>query len=129
VIGYELRGPQLAASAHVEEVTYGEWSADHSLRPIYCKHDRSLHAERQALLLLIEKVKKSGASLDSVQGKVTLYASHTPCTSCLAACTQFKHLLPRVQLAVGFQDWRDAWCEYEDGKKVAGPEEPWKSGW
>ena len=62
VIGYELSGPKLAVTAHAEEVTYGEWSSDHSLRPIYCKHDRSLHAERQALLLLLEKVKKSGAS-------------------------------------------------------------------
>lgn len=86
------------------------------LLPVFAQHDRSNHAERQALLKLIARVQEAcGATSDEefekecqeVTGWVRLYASHTPCISCMACFCQFQRLFPKVQLSVDFDDWRD----------------------
>lgn len=84
--------------------------------PVFAQHDRSNHAERQALIKIIARVQKaSGAQSDEafeaecaeVTGTVRLYASHTPCISCMACFCQFQRLFPKVKLCVDFDDWRD----------------------
>merc|ERR1719356_572722 len=84
--------------------------------PVFAQHDRSNHAERQALIKVISRVQEaSGAQNDAeferecaeVTGTVRLYASHTPCISCMACFCQFQRLFPKVKLCVDFDDWRD----------------------
>lgn len=84
--------------------------------PVFAQHDRSNHAERQALIKVIARVQEaSGAQNDAefereaaeVTGTVRLYASHTPCISCMACFCQFQRLFPKVKLCVDFDDWRD----------------------
>jgi len=84
--------------------------------PVFAQHDRSNHAERQALIKVISRVQEaSGAKTDAefeaecaqVTGTVRLYASHTPCISCMACFCQFQRLFPKVKLCVDFDDWRD----------------------
>lgn len=84
--------------------------------PVFAQHDRSNHAERQALIKVIARVQEAcGAQNDDefeaecaeVTGTVRLYASHTPCISCMACFCQFQRLFPKVKLCVDFDDWRD----------------------
>lgn len=84
--------------------------------PVFAQHDRSNHAERQALIKVIARVQEAcGAQNDAefekecadVTGTVRLYASHTPCISCMACFCQFQRLFPKVKLCVDFDDWRD----------------------
>jgi len=84
--------------------------------PVFAQHDRSNHAERQALIKVIARVQDAcGAKTDEefeaecaeVTGTVRLYASHTPCISCMACFCQFQRLFPKVKLCVDFDDWRD----------------------
>merc|ERR1712217_861600 len=84
--------------------------------PVFAQHDRSNHAERQALIKVITRVQEAcGAQTDEefeaecaeVTGTVRLYASHTPCISCMACFCQFQRLFPKVKLCVDFDDWRD----------------------
>merc|ERR1712232_238660 len=84
--------------------------------PVFAQHDRSNHAERQALIKVIARVQEAcGAQTDEeleaecaeVTGTVRLYASHTPCISCMACFCQFQRLFPKVKLCVDFDDWRD----------------------
>jgi len=84
--------------------------------PVFAQHDRSNHAERQALMKVIARVQEAcGAQTDEefereaaeTTGTVRLYASHTPCISCMACFCQFQRLFPKVKLCVDFDDWRD----------------------
>mmetsp|Transcript_35205 Transcript_35205/g.76050 ORF Transcript_35205/g.76050 Transcript_35205/m.76050 type:complete len:351 (+) Transcript_35205:49-1101(+) len=78
------------------------------LLPVFVEHDRSSHAERMALLAIGNLVKSSGGKLhpDSpVKGMVSVYATHTPCISCMAVFCQFKQRLPGVKLYVCFDKW------------------------
>merc|ERR1712194_899923 len=61
--------------------------------PVFAQHDRSNHAERQALIKVIARVQEASeaqndaefeAEAAEVTGTVRLYASHTPCISCMA---------------------------------------------
>eukprot|EP00397_Hematodinium_sp_SG-2012_P004514 GEMP01004526.1.p1 GENE.GEMP01004526.1~~GEMP01004526.1.p1 ORF type:complete len:1110 (+),score=304.38 GEMP01004526.1:435-3764(+) len=63
------------------------------LPSIYLNHDRSLHAERQALL----------QSIDHAEGVVELYITHRPCLSCIAAMVTFKNTA-HVELKVAFDE-------------------------
>lgn len=91
-------------------------SAASYVLPVFAQHDRSNHAERQALIKIISRVQAAcGATTDEeferecseVTGTVRLYASHTPCISCMACFCQFQRLFPKVKLCVDFDDWRD----------------------
>jgi len=84
--------------------------------PVFAQHDRSNHAERQALIKVIARVQEAcdaqtdeefEAECAEVTGTVRLYASHTPCISCMACFCQFQRLFPKVKLCVDFDDWRD----------------------
>eukprot|EP00440_Ansanella_granifera_P050438 gb/GFBE01054668.1/.p1 GENE.gb/GFBE01054668.1/~~gb/GFBE01054668.1/.p1 ORF type:complete len:345 (+),score=45.64 gb/GFBE01054668.1/:1-1035(+) len=78
------------------------------LLPVFVEHDRSSHAERMALVALGDLVKSAGGKLhpDSpVHGAAAVYASHTPCISCMAVFCQFKRRLPGVKLYVCFDKW------------------------
>ena len=79
------------------------------LWPIFVEHDRSSHAERVALLKIIQELLEAGAQphdFPFLEGHVWLYAVHTPCISCLAAFRQFQRAFPKVSLQIAFHDWR-----------------------
>merc|ERR1712062_168911 len=67
-----------------------------SLWSVFVEHDRSSHAERQALLFLNKKLEYLSVSHDAcfIEGDVWLYGPHTPCISCLAVFCQFRRLYP-----------------------------------
>lgn len=106
--------------------------------PVFAQHDRSNHAERQALIKVIARVQEAcGAKTDEefeaecaeVTGTVRLYASHTPCISCMACFCQFQRLFPKVKLCVDFDDWRDTRrmveiARREEGYKKIGSSPP-----
>jgi len=80
------------------------------LLPVFVEHDRSPHAERMALLGLGDAIEEAGGDLhpDSpIKGTACIYASHTPCISCLAVFCQLRRRLPGVRLWVFFDAWKD----------------------
>lgn len=88
-----------------EKPGVSEW-----LLPVFVEHDRSSHAERMALLALGELIKGAGGQLhpdSKVRGASVVYASHTPCISCLSVFCQFKRKLPNVRLFFYFDAWGD----------------------
>lgn len=125
--GHPRGGPQerppRGAGAPECEASRAPWKPRSTLRsagsyvlPVFAQHDRSNHAERQALIKVITRVQEAcGAKTDEefeveaaeVTGTVRLYASHTPCISCMACFCQFQRLFPKVKLCVDFDDWRD----------------------
>lgn len=95
------------------------------LRPVSFDHNRSGHAERVALLSVLDSVRASEKRLrrrtlsqpsaidagpaslaTEVVGHVRLFATHTPCISCLAVLAQFSRRLPNLSIAVAFDDAR-----------------------
>ena len=78
---------------------------DDLLLPVFVEHDRSRHAERHALLKIIQKIQREGRCFHQISGEICLYAAHTPCISCLAVFCQFRCLFPHVRLNVQFDDW------------------------
>eukprot|EP00397_Hematodinium_sp_SG-2012_P025842 GEMP01027031.1.p1 GENE.GEMP01027031.1~~GEMP01027031.1.p1 ORF type:complete len:507 (+),score=142.51 GEMP01027031.1:189-1709(+) len=93
----EVRAWQVVAhvkAGNVDRVVkYGLASSSDALPCIYLNHDRSLHAERQALLQVLD-----------FQGEVELYVTHRPCISCMAAMAVFQKRSPRVVLKVAFAE-------------------------
>lgn len=92
------------------------------LLPVFVEHDRSPHSERMALVYLGKVIKNKGGKLhpdDPIKGATYVYASHTPCISCLAVFCQFKRKLPGVRLTVIFDDWQDTRRWFDDGKAAA----------
>lgn len=88
-----------------EKPGVSEW-----LLPVFVEHDRSSHAERMALLALGETIKAAGMTIhpdSKIRGAVCVYASHTPCISCMAVFAQFKRKLPGVQLYFTFDTWQE----------------------
>lgn len=77
--------------------------------PVFVDHDRSSHAERQALLVLLEAlpIGKDEGVLEKVHGKARVYASHTPCISCLSSMCQFTRAFEGAKLRVTFDTWRE----------------------
>eukprot|EP00397_Hematodinium_sp_SG-2012_P019467 GEMP01020002.1.p1 GENE.GEMP01020002.1~~GEMP01020002.1.p1 ORF type:complete len:764 (+),score=230.30 GEMP01020002.1:339-2630(+) len=67
---------------------------ERALPSVHLEHDRSAHAERQALLQLDP----------STTGIVELFVTHRPCVSCLAAMAAFQKLAPRAELKVAFDE-------------------------
>lgn len=101
-----------------EKPGVSEW-----LLPVFVEHDRSSHAERMALISVGEIIKQAGGKLhpdSAIRGSTAVYASHTPCISCLAVFCQFKRKLPNVKLYFLFDTWGDTrrWiddaCLHED---------------
>merc|ERR1719188_890839 len=77
--------------------------------PVFVDHDRSTHAERQALLVILQSLpvaKDEGVPAD-IRGKARVYASHTPCISCLSSMCQFTRAFEGASLAVTFDTWRE----------------------
>jgi len=78
--------------------------------PIFVDHDRTAHAERQALLCILEGLpidnQDEGVRHD-ISGKVRVYATHTPCISCCSAMCQFTRAFEKAKLAVTFDTWKE----------------------
>lgn len=78
--------------------------------PVFVDHDRSSHAERQALLAFLE-----ASPLDSVTegvakgvtGHLRVYASHTPCISCLSSMCQFTRAFEGATMQVSYDTWKE----------------------
>jgi len=89
----------------MEKPGVSEW-----LLPVFVEHDRSSHAERMALLSVGDVIQDAGGKLhpdSKIGGSVCVYATHTPCISCLAVFCQFKRRLPDVKLYFYFDTWGD----------------------
>jgi len=87
------------------------------MQAVFVEHDRSLHAERMALLALGDAIKRKGGRLHpdaEVRGAAICYASHTPCISCLSCFCQFTRALPHVKLFFYFDTWSESkhWVDY-----------------
>merc|ERR1719215_206044 len=77
--------------------------------PVFVDHDRSTHAERQALLVILQALptaKDEGVPMD-IKGKARVWATHTPCISCLSSMMQFTRAFEGASLAVGFDVWKE----------------------
>ena len=92
-----------AAKTDATEVDSARGLSELLLASVFVEHDRSMHAERHALLEVANLVERMGSR--DVHGNVRLYAVHTPCISCLAVFCQFRSLFPQVVLHVQFDDW------------------------
>jgi len=77
--------------------------------PVFVDHDRSSHAERQAMLVLLEDapIGQDEGVLPEVKGRMRVYASHTPCISCLSSMCQFTRAFEGAELAVTFDQWKE----------------------
>eukprot|EP00397_Hematodinium_sp_SG-2012_P017604 GEMP01018010.1.p1 GENE.GEMP01018010.1~~GEMP01018010.1.p1 ORF type:complete len:635 (+),score=133.95 GEMP01018010.1:206-2110(+) len=80
-------------SEHVDQVGwYGLRTRSDALPSVYVHHDRSAHAERQALLRIAHQHECT----------VELYVTHRPCVSCLTAMVAFRS--PTRKLKIVFDD-------------------------
>lgn len=79
--------------------------------PVFVDHDRSAHAERQAMLVFLEDApideKTEGVKATGVEGQLRIYASHTPCISCLSSMAQFTRCFEGAGMKVTFDTWRE----------------------
>lgn len=94
--------------------------------PVFVDHDRSAHAERQALLMLLEDVpmdRKTEGVAPEVRGSARIYASHTPCISCLSSMAQFTRAFEGATLRVTFDTWRETRRWIGTAGPDMGPEE------
>ncbi|CAE7535105.1 rsmI, partial [Symbiodinium sp. CCMP2456] len=87
--------------------------------PILADHDRSQHAERQALLLLLGDLDTSDTGPVPPAGGIRLYVSAHPCISCTAVFFQLASSWRGVRLQVAF----DAWEETKRWTASLAPEE------
>eukprot|EP00439_Symbiodinium_sp_Y106_P079311 s2417_g17.t15 len=93
-------------------------------QPILADHDRSQHAERQALLLLLGDLDTDATGLSPPAGGIRLrpvqqYVSAHPCISCTAVFFQLASSWRGVRLQVAF----DAWEETKRWTASLAPEE------
>lgn len=71
------------------------------LVPAPLAHDRSGHAEFQAMSWLLRQLEEAEVSLDSeVEGDFSMHVTHHPCLSCMGALAQLRKALPKLRLAV-----------------------------
>lgn len=77
------------------------------LTSVLADHDRSQHAERQALLSLVEGLDLADPEGEDLTGAIQLYISAHPCISCTAVFFQLTQLWPGVRLRVAFDAWED----------------------
>lgn len=78
--------------------------------PVFVDHDRSNHAERQAMLVFLEALpidKKSEGVIEGVTGSLRVHATHTPCISCLSSMCQLTRAFPGANLKVTFDIWKE----------------------
>jgi len=100
------------------EATHNIW-----VLPIFVDHDRSNHAERNAMLLVLEHMpmNKVHEGVDGAYtGAARVYASHTPCISCLACMCQFTRAFPDCRLIVKYDNWRNTrrWVGFSGPAKL-----------
>lgn len=104
-----LQLPASAASASTLGRLVGHRSAagESLLTSVLADHDRSQHAERQALMSLVEGLDLADPEGEAVSGPIQLYISAHPCISCTAVFFQLTHMWPGVRLRVAFDAWED----------------------
>lgn len=91
-------------------VGHGEGGQNIWILPVFVDHDRSSHAERQAVLLMLEDlpmdVREEGVRRD-VTGRFRVYATHVPCISCLSSMCQLTRAFEGAGLQVSFDTWKE----------------------
>ncbi|CAK0899264.1 unnamed protein product [Prorocentrum cordatum] len=100
------------------EATFNIW-----VLPIFVDHDRNNHAERNALLLALEHMPMHSVheGVDGVyEGAIRVYASHTPCISCLSSMCQFTRAWPEAKMRVTYDQWRSTrrWIGYDGPAEI-----------
>jgi len=116
--------PRLVSDGQV----FGYGGTGHSpwLFPVFVQHDRSPHAERQALhncLAIMDEARGKDGRTHASEGEVRLYACHTLCVSCLSVVCQFAKLVePNTHLKVAFDDWRETrkWIPQDPNRQQKG---------
>jgi hypothetical protein len=102
--GKEVRTVLERAVGH-NDATQNIW-----ILPVFVDHDRSAHAERQAMLVFLEDAPiddRTEGVKPGVKGQIRIYASHTPCISCLSSMCQFTRCFEGAGLKVTFDTWRE----------------------
>eukprot|EP00929_Paragymnodinium_shiwhaense_P108499 TRINITY_DN74815_c0_g1_i1.p1 TRINITY_DN74815_c0_g1~~TRINITY_DN74815_c0_g1_i1.p1 ORF type:complete len:471 (-),score=108.28 TRINITY_DN74815_c0_g1_i1:120-1532(-) len=87
--------------------------------PVFVDHDRSNHAERQAMLVLLEALPldPDEGVVHDVTGSMRVYATHTPCISCLSCMCQFTRAFPGATLSCAFDIWKETKRWIGDGPR------------
>lgn len=95
--------------------------------PVFVDHDRTAHAERQALLCLLEAcpMDPKTEGQDTWVGQIRVFATHTPCISCLSSMCQFTRAFPGGGIKVSFDAWKQTrrWLSEDacDERPIAEP--------
>jgi len=104
-------GRQRVLATHARVIGHANLGGKALLAPIFIEHDRSQHAERQALLSLqLESIAEDEDGTNVTfrtgpcDGAVWLYVCAAPCMSCMAASCQFAALTERP-FRVAFDTW------------------------
>jgi len=90
--------------------------------PVFVDHDRSAHAERQALLVLLEAAPidpvNEGVKKDTT-GCIRVFCSHTPCISCLSSMCQLTRAFEGASITVAFDTWKQTrrWMGLPEGEE------------
>jgi len=109
-------------------VGHGDATQNIWILPVFVDHDRSSHAERQALLVLLEAAPIDSVSegvKDGVTGQMRVYASHTPCISCLSSMCQFTRCFEGADIQVTYDTWKETrrWIGLDPPDEIPSEEE------
>ncbi|CAE7344930.1 osm1 [Symbiodinium sp. CCMP2456] len=91
-------------------VGHGDARQNIWILPVFVDHDRSSHAERQALLVLLQAAPIDPVSegvKKGVTGQMRVFASHTPCISCLSSMCQFTRCFEGWLSLVTYDTWKE----------------------
>eukprot|EP00439_Symbiodinium_sp_Y106_P024252 s4895_g2.t4 len=91
-------------------VGHGDARQNIWILPVFVDHDRSSHAERQALLVLLQAAPIDPVSegvKKGVTGQMRVFASHTPCISCLSSMCQFTRCFEGAGISVTYDTWKE----------------------
>lgn len=91
-------------------VGHGDARQNIWILPVFVDHDRSSHAERQALLVLLQAAPIDPVSegvKKGVTGQMRVFASHTPCISCLSSMCQFTRCFEGARISVTYDTWKE----------------------
>jgi len=96
--------------------------------PVFVDHDRSNHAERQAMLVFLEQLpidKKSEGVNEPITGQMRVHATHTPCISCLSSMMQLTRAFPGCKLKVTFDIWKETkrWIGFKGPREIKDDDE------
>lgn len=108
--GHVTRDGEEIVQVRGRSVGHNDYASNIWILPVFVDHDRSAHAERQALLVMLQAVpmdKDTEGVVEGVTGQARVYATHTPCISCLSSMCQFTRCFPGAGLKVCYDQWKE----------------------